>query len=181
MDMYKLKLTRLQNEIFRFLSIKAGMKFNQRGIAKLLRVSPTAIAKALPLLEKEELIKFEKGDNINLNSVSFNRDSSKAIFFKKVENLKLIYEAGLVSFLFNEFPGCTIVLFGSYSKGEDTTTSDIDIAIIGTKGKEADLEGFNKKLEHIVIINFYESWKVINKHLKNNILNGIILSGAVEL
>src|SRR3989344_3619517 len=181
MDTYKLKLTRLQNEMFRFLSIKAGMKFNQRRIAKLLGVSPTAVAKALPLLEKEELIKYEKGDNINLNSVSFNQDSSKAVFFKKIENLKLIYEVGLVKFLFNEFPGCTVVLFGSYSNGEDTTISDIDIAVIGSKNKEVDLDGFNKKLERTVNINFYESWKGINKHLKNNILNGITLSGAVEL
>lgn len=181
METYKLKFTRLQNEIFHFLSIKAGIKFNQRSIAKMLEVSPTAVAKSLPMLEKEGLIKFEKGDNINLNSVSFNRDSSKAIFFKKVENLRLIYEAGLVDFLFNKFPGCTVVLFGSYSKGEDTNASDIDIAVIGSKDKEINLEEFNKKLEHIVNVNFYESWKAIHKHLKNNILNGIILSGSVDL
>ena len=181
METYKLKFTRLQNEIFRFLSIEAGMKFNQSKIAKMLKVSPTAIAKALPLLEKEELINFEKGDNINLNLVSFNRESPKAVFLKKIENLKLIQEAGLIDFLFNEFPGCTIILFGSYSKGEDSVTSDIDIAVVGTKGKEMDLAGFNKKLERTININFYESWKAIHKHLRNNILNGITLSGAVSL
>src|SRR3989344_5799447 len=131
METYKLKFTRLQNEIFRFLSIEAGMKFNQSKIAKMLKVSPTAIAKALPLLEKEELL-------------------------KKIENLKLIQEAGLIDFLFNEFPGCTIILFGSYSKGEDSVTSDIDIAVVGTKGKEMDLIEFNKKLERTININFYE-------------------------
>ena len=160
METYKLKFTRLQNEIFRFLSIKAGMKFNQSRIAKMLKVSPTAISKALPLLEKEGLIKFEKGDNINLNLISFNREFSKSVFLKKIENLKRLQEVGLIDFLFNEFPGCTIILFGSYSKGEDIVTSDIDIAVIGTKEKKTNLSEFNRKLEHIININFYESFKI---------------------
>jgi predicted nucleotidyltransferase len=181
MDTYKLKFTRLQNEIFRFLCMKAGIKWNQRGLAKMLKVSPTAIAKALPLLDKEELIKFEKGDNINLNFVSFNRDSEKAIFFKKTENLRMLYEIGFVQFIYNTLPGSTAVLFGSYSKGEDTAQSDIDIAVIGYKDKNLDLKEFEEKLGHVININYYENWKDINKHLKNNILNGITLAGAVEL
>jgi predicted nucleotidyltransferase len=181
METYKLKFTRLQNEIFRTLCIKAGMKFNQSVLAKMLKVSPTAIAKAILLLKKEELIKFEKGDNINLNFVSFNRDSEKAVFFKRTENLKMLYEFLLIQFLYNNLPGSTIILFGSYSKGEDTMQSDIDIAVIGYKDKDLDLIEFEKKFERKININYYESWQGINKHLKNNILNGITLIGAVEL
>lgn len=180
MDTYKLKLSRLQNEIFRFLCIRAGEKINQRGLAKMLKVSPTAIAKALPLLEKEELVKYEKGNNINLHFISFNRDSEKAVFLKKVENLKELYEFGLINFLYNSLPGSTIILFGSYSKGEDTMKSDIDIAVIGYKDKKIDLAEFEKKFEHTININFYENWN-IQKNLKNNILNGITLAGAVQL
>ncbi len=181
MDMYKVKWTRLQAEIFRLFCIKAGQRLNLRETAKALKVSPTAVSNALKLLENEELIKIKKSSPFNLFSIEFNRENKRAIELKRVENLKLIYEAGLADFLFNAFPGCTIILFGSYSKGEDTVQSDIDIAVIGTKGKELNLAEFNKKLKHIVNINFYDSWQAIHKHLKSNILNGITLSGAVEL
>ena len=79
-------------------------------------------------------------------------------------------------------------IFGSYSRGEDVWnndsdihTSDIDIAIIGTKEKEIELTKFNRLLERDIIINFYPSFKKIHKHLKDNILNGILLSGSVDI
>lgn len=188
MDIYKLKFTRLQNEIFRLVSIKAGIFLNQRDIAKMLRVSPTAVSNSLPLLEKEGLIQIKRMNKINLLSIGLNRDNQTAINLKKVENIKMIYESGLVDFLNDAFLGGTIVLFGSYSRGEDVNIpfpeghkSDIDIAIIGINDKKIDLTKFEKLLEREININFYESWKTINKHLKNNILNGIILHGGVEL
>lgn len=188
MDMYSIKWTRLQAEIFRFLCIKAGQSLNLRGIARPLRRSPTAVSKALQELEKEGLIRVKKADNIRLLAIEFNRDNEKAIELKRVENLKLLYESGLAKFLEESFPGTTIILFGSYSRGDDVWTnaseehrSDIDIAVIGTKRKEIELTEFDKKLERTIFINFYPSFKEIHKHLKDNILKGIILSGGVDL
>ena len=178
----------MQAEIFRFLCIKAGQTLNLRGIARPLKVSPTAVSKALTELEKEGLITVKKSETINLLSIEFNWDNHKAIQLKRVENVKMIYESGLSDFLYNEFPGCTIILFGSYSLGEDVWIgksiehrSDIDIAIIGTKSKEVNLTKFDKMLERTILINFYKSWVDIHKHLKDNILNGILLSGGIEL
>jgi len=187
--MYKLKFTRLQNEILRFLSIKSGISLNARDIARALKVSPTAIAKSLELLKKEELITVEKHKGkINLLSIELNRDNQKAIDFKKIENLKMIYESELVKFLEDSFPGAAIILFGSYSRGEDIWTnepkghiSDIDIAVIGTKEKQVELTKFDKLLERTIVINFYPSFKEIHKNLKDNILNGILLAGSVDL
>ncbi|MCX6795914.1 MAG: GntR family transcriptional regulator [Candidatus Falkowbacteria bacterium] len=186
MDIYKVKWTRLQIEIFRFLCIKAGQRLNLRAIARALKVSPTAVSNSLGLLKKEGLVKIKKSHPYNLFSIEFNRDSSKAIELKRVENLRLIYESGLFEVLFNAFPGCTITLFGSYSKGEDVwitenNQSDIDIAVIGSKSKDVDLSRFEKFLERKININYYDSWQAIHKHLKNNILNGILLNGSVEL
>lgn len=185
MDMYKQKWTRLQSKIFRLFCIKAGQILNLRKVAKLLKVSPTAVSNALAELEKEGIIKIKSAKPMNLLSIEFNRDNKRAIELKRAENLKMIYESGLSDFLFSEFPGCTIILFGSYSKGEDAwigeNRSDIDIAIIGTNGKELSLDNFDKLLERTVTINFYETWGKIHKNLKDNILNGIILSGGVDL
>jgi predicted nucleotidyltransferase len=177
METYKLKFTQLQLEIFRLFCVKAGEKLNQRQIAKLLNVSPTAIAKALPVLEKEELIKVSKSKEMNLNIVELNRENRRTIQLKRAENLKMLYESGLADELIEHYPGCTIVLFGSYARGEDMSTSDIDIAIIGTKKKSI----ITKKLDREVRINAYKSFKEIHKELKENICNGILLSGGIEL
>ncbi|MEK6907188.1 MAG: nucleotidyltransferase domain-containing protein [Nanoarchaeota archaeon] len=179
MDTYKLKWTMLQAEIFSLLCLRAGEKLSQREIAKALEVSPTAVANSLIKLKDSNLIKIEKVKTINF--ISFNRDEPKAIEFKRVENLKNIYLSGLSEFLERELAGGTIILFGSYSIGEDTNTSDIDIAVIGRKDKILDLEPYEKILNREININFYKSWKDIHKYLKNNILNGILLHGSVEL
>ncbi|MEK6892727.1 MAG: nucleotidyltransferase domain-containing protein [Nanoarchaeota archaeon] len=188
MDMYQVKWTRLQSEIFRFFCIKAGHSLSLRGIARHLNKSPTAVSNALKELEKEGLIKVKKISNINLLSIEFNRDNQDAIDMKRAENLKMVYESGLVKFLQNSFPGTVIILFGSYSRGDDVWTntsekhlSDIDIAIIGTKSKEIKLLEFNKKLERKVTINFYISFKEIHKNLRDSILNGILLSGSIDI
>ena len=188
MDTYKFKWTQLQMRIFKLFCIKAGQTLNLRRIAKYLRVSPTAASHALKDLEKEKLITITKSETMNLLSIKFNRDNHAAVNLKRVENLRMIYESGLADLLYDTFPGCTIVLFGSYSLGEDVgygekdeRSSDVDITIIGTKGKETHLEKYNKLLERRISLNFYKSWADIHKHLKANILRGIILSGGVEV
>jgi predicted nucleotidyltransferase len=181
MDMYKLKWTRLQEEIFTLLSAKSGEKLNQREISKLLKVSPTAIGNALVELEKEKIIIIERQGKINLSLVFLNRESSEVIFMKRIENIRMIYQSGLYDKLFNSFPGTTIFLFGSYSQGGDVIKSDIDIAIIGNKERNINLEEYEKLLEREINVEFYDSWKIIPKNLKNNILNGVILSGSVDL
>jgi len=40
---------------------------------------------------------------------------------------------------------------------------------------------YEKILERKIIVNYYNSFKKIDKHLLNNILNGIILKGAIDL
>ena len=179
MEIYKLNFTKLQLEIFSLLCLKAGEKLSQREVAKTLEVSPTAITNSVPKLLEFQLLKLEKVRNINL--ITFYRDEQKAIELKRVENLKNIYLSQLVDYLRQELPGGTILLFGSYAKGEDTNTSDIDLAVIERKDKLLDLQKYEKKLNRKINVNFYTSWKAIPKHLKNNILNGILLQGSVEL
>jgi len=47
--------------------------------------------------------------------------------------------------------------------------------------KMLELEKYEKVLNRRININFYDSWKKIHENLKNNILNGILLHGGVEL
>ncbi len=175
----KLKLTSLQQEILRLLFIKTGIKLNQRQIANYLKVSQPAVMKALPGLE--DLIKIKQSKETKRWSIKLNRDDHKTTQLKRVDNLKLIYETGLADFLEKEFAGATIILFGSYSRGEDLINSDIDVAVIGRKEKKIELTNYEKELERQININFYDSFKKIHKNLKENLCNGIVLVGGFEL
>ncbi len=181
METYKLKWTRLQNEIFRFLCVNAGKSINKREISRNLNVSPTAVAKALEKLKKEKIVKVEKHGTINLSAVELNVDRDFVIKLKRTENLRMIYESKITNFLENSFPGTTIVLFGSYSKGYDLFNSDIDIAIIGCKKKDINFVNYEKFFNKKISLNFYDSFNEIKKELKENIFNGIVLVGGIEL
>lgn len=181
METYKSQMTQTQSEIFRLLCINAGEKLNQRQIALSLKISPTAIANSVKELEKRGLVTRKKQNNMNLVLVELNRDNEKAIRLKRVENLKMIYETELVNYLADEIQGSTIILFGSFSRGDDTSSSDIDIAIIGRTKKEIDLSKFEKILSKEIILNFYNKLTDLKKELKENICNGIVLSGGIEL
>jgi predicted nucleotidyltransferase len=180
-NIYELRLTTLQQRIFRLLCVKAARLLNQRGIARFLGVSQPAVMKALPGLEKESLIKIEQDKESKRWSIGLNRDNSMVIGLKRAENLRMIYESGFADFIEKEFAGATITLFGSYSRGDDTEKSDIDIAVIGRKEKAVDLAKFEEILEREIRLNFYDSFKEIHKHLRENIYNGIVLAGAVEI
>ncbi|MDO8643127.1 MAG: nucleotidyltransferase domain-containing protein [Candidatus Woesearchaeota archaeon] len=184
MDTYKLKITklnftRLEQAIFSLLCVRAGELLSQRDIAKVLRVSPTAVSKPLKKLKKYSLIKIKKTKTINF--ISLNREEQWVMQLKRAENLKNIYLSRVLPYLEEELPGGTIVLFGSYSRGDDTTTSDLDLAVIGRKDKLLHLEPYEKIFARQININFYDSWKDIGIHLKNNLLNGIVLTGSVDL
>lgn len=180
-NMYKLKLTNLQQEILRLLFVKAGIVLNQRQISKNLGVSSPAVMKALPKLEKNNLIKIHQEKESKRWAIKLNRENHKVMQLKRVDNLKQVYESGLADFLEREFAGATLILFGSYSRGDDTEKSDIDIAVIGRKEKTVNASKYEMLLERVININFYESWGKIHKNLKENICNGIILTGGVEL
>ena len=180
-NIYKLKLTVLQQEILRLLFVKAGTQLNGRNIARILEVSQPAVSKALPKLRDMEFINVKKDKESKRLSIELNMENHHAVWLKRADNLKQIYDSGLMQFLYDSLPGTTIILFGSYAFGEDTITSDIDLAVIGLKPKQLNLTEFHKILNKEIIINYYDSFKNIDKHLLNNILNGITLKGAVDL
>lgn len=175
MDIYKQKFTILQQEILRFLYIKTGLTFNSRELARQLHVSATAIIKSLPKLEKERMILVKKDQGRFV--IELNRQNTG---LKRAENIKLLYESGLVDHLSENFPGCTIIVFGSYSYGEDVFSSDIDIAIIGSKKKNINLDKYSKILGKNISLNGYEDLKIDN-NLLQNLVNGIILKGYIEI
>ncbi len=177
----KLKLTSLQQEIMHFFFVNAGKTFNARELSMSIGVSQPAIAKAIPLLESRDFINVSKDKKSKRLSIELNRENPLVIGLKRADNIGQLYESGLTEFFREKFPSCAVIVFGSFAKGEDTHKSDIDIAVVGAKGKTIDLSGFEKAFTKEIRINFYKSFKEISRELKGNILGGILLSGWIEL
>ncbi|MBI5060836.1 MAG: nucleotidyltransferase domain-containing protein [Candidatus Aenigmarchaeota archaeon] len=73
-----------------------------------------------------------------------------------------------------------IIVFGSYSRGEDQSGSDIDIAIITKKRINVSTVEFEKRLKRK--INIYEiQIKHAEKEFLNTLANGIVLYGHMRV
>lgn len=154
-------------------------KFNVREVAKLAGITPPTASYKLKRLEKEKLIKKETKANLILHSA--NMDNKAFIDKKRINNLSLLYNSEIIYFLKEEYDEPdAIILFGTYSKGEDVETSDIDIAIITNKDKDLDLTKYEKKFErriHILRLKKNE----LTKEFKNTLANGMVLSGYLTI
>jgi len=108
-----------------------------------------------------------------------NQNDTAYIHYKKIFNLDILKGSGLIEFLKDQcFPDC-IILFGSYSRGEDTKTSDIDV-YVQSREKKIELKKYEKNLGRKIQLHFRGDFNKYAKELKNNIINGIILSGYLE-
>ncbi len=150
-------------------------RFHTREIARKLNVSAPAVSKVVNELEKEGLVTYKKKF---ISEIQANLDD-KFKKSKRIHNLRRIYEIGLEYYLKENFPLTTIVLFGSYSRGEDIEKSDIDIAIF-SKEKRLDIAKFEKKLNRTINIEFIDFRKA-SVALKESLINGIVLEGDIVL
>jgi len=139
--------------------------------------NPSAIEYTRRLL-KEGLIIKEKISTYY--SYKANRESKIFRFYKKIDIITRLHDTGLIEHIDNSCFPKVIILFGSASMGEDTENSDIDI-YVNSKAKKLNLEKYEKALKRKVNILFEEDFNKINKELKNNIINGTIMEGYLEV
>ena len=158
-------------------------EFHIRELSRLLKINHTTVRQYLNKLVKENYINLEKSKlypSYKLNQ------SAKTLNLKLFYNLEKLRISGILKDLenFYEFP--VIVLFGSYSKATDDETSDIDIAILSNINKDFETNKYKKTLNreiniHLFSDKFLKEIKKSNPGLINNICNGIVLSGKLEI
>ncbi len=101
-------------------------------------------------------------------------------------NLNHIFESGLLTHIKNEYPQAkAIVLFGSYSTGQDTQASDIDIAVEIAKQQPVTTKQFATytHLGHrksVPVNVFVFNRKRVDRNVFASIANGIVLHGFLE-
>ncbi len=179
------------------------LEFSLTELAERAGVPKSSVSILLNSLIQENMISIE--DKKILYRIKANRNSPQFIKRKIAYNLTLVYDSDLVDYLdvtYNHPK--SIILFGSFRKGADISTSDIDIAIetddnielessrpdqtfvASVQEKEgirvlANLERLEKSwfLKKINIVRFNR--KKISENMLNNLANGIVLSGFFEV
>ena len=152
-------------------------RINVREYAKIAEMSPPTASKMLDSYHHEGLLSKEKFRNYimfyaNKDNKQFT-DLSRVYWSIKLKELTDLMEKELTT--------PTIILFGSLSKAEAKSDSDIDLAVFAYK-KELDMNSFEKKLKRKIQIFWFTSIKSIkNKELANNIINGYLLKGRLQL
>ena len=153
-------------------------KFHIREIARQTNLSAPGVLKILKKLKKETLLVSEK-ENV-VENVKGSRNE-KFFLLKKAYNILSLFESGLVNRLKDEYEEPeAIVIFGSYSKGEDTSQSDIDVAVVTKKEAQIDLKQFEKYLRRKISV--YEI-QINNseKEFLNSLANGTVVYGFLRL
>lgn len=174
-----MKRHNLKGVIREYFFVNPSAKLRVRQIEKELEVPLPSVIKYVRELERDEILKTISTGNVVFYSAD--RSSRKFLLEKKLFNIRRLYDSGLISFLITELSNPVIVVFGSYSKGEDVESSDIDLYLETPSRKELDLEGFESALKRKIHVFAYSSMKKDNPHLANNIMNGVILNGFVEV
>jgi predicted nucleotidyltransferase len=152
--------------------------FHIREIARLTGLSAPGVIKILKKLKEENLLESERDKVVENVRVT---KSQKFFLTKKSNNTLSLFDSGLISYLKDKYEEPeAIVVFGSYSRGEDSSGSDIDIAVVTKKEMDLDLKRFEKYLRRKVSI--YEiQVDSSEKEFLNNLANGTVVYGFLRV
>ena len=158
-------------------------EFHLRGISYSTNLSTTAVVKVIDKLQKQKIITVEKTPITN--KIKTNQESESYLFYKKIFNLYRLEKYGVIKIIKEAYRAKTIVLFGSFSKGEDVEGSDIDILILTNQKEKSDLRKFlnliEKKLNRKINMVMLKSLEKSSSEFKNSVANGTILHGYLKV
>jgi len=171
-------------DLIKFFINEPEKEFHVRELAKLVKKSPTTVSKYLKQLEKENILLSEGRLNHLFFKANTEQDSfkDKKLFY----NIQRIRQSGLIEYISQMYNPEAIILFGSFAKAENIGRSDIDLLVITPVKKEANVEKYEKNLNHKVQLFLHsrkdlEDMKNKNPKLLNNFINGVKVYGHWEL
>lgn len=169
-------------DLFNNLSLffeDAQREFNVREYARLMKITAPTASVMLKDFEKKGLLKSRIDKKYMLfranNESDLFKDLSSTYWKEKLKSI------GLINELNNVFINPLIILFGSLSKIVNTKDSDVDLCIISPVKKEVNLSSYERKLCRSIQLMIFKSFNEIkNKELRDNIINGIVVSGRLS-
>ena len=149
-----------------------------REISRMTGLSPPSIMRIVKKLKAEGILRTEK-NRIMENVMP--AEGGKFVRLKRCYNVWSLFDSGLVDFLREEYeePEC-IVVFGSYSKGEDISRSDIDIAVVTRKEAQPDVSKFERMLKRRINLHEIQVSKCGGEFI-NSMANGVVLYGYLKV
>ena len=169
---------------FSFPDMETGLN----DLASRLEISKNTAKRVVNDLIEEDFLNrkiYGKAWNITCNKNHQYNHTKKVAF-----NLEIVFDAyngGLKNHILQVVENAkSIILFGSYRKGDDTENSDIDIAVEVENNQEPKIIplGSIPKIGHRenVQVNLYTFCRnKIDINLFSNIANGIVLEGFLEV
>lgn len=160
-------------------------EFSLNDLCSTLKISKTTANTVVKHLIGEGFLEIEMLGK--LWRISCNQKHSYNITRKIPYHLQLIYESGVIEVIREKVPSVrTIILFGSYRKGDDNEKSDIDVAaeIISDDDYKIIEMGTVPQLgyrQNVPVTLHVFSRNKISLNLFANIANGIILEGFLEV
>ncbi len=157
--------------------------FHIRELAKETGLSTTAVVSSIRDLDDSKIIRLEKTD-LTTNVIA-DLDSESYRSYKKIFNLYRLEGHSVIRTLIDAFHAETIVLFGSFARGEDIENSDIDLLILTNSKEKQDIaallgkyeQGLNRKINLHILPALDKS----SKEFKNAVANGIVLHGYLKV
>ncbi len=170
----------IKTKIEEYFLLNPTSRLRARQVERELKVPFPSVVRYLKELQQENIL--QKTIIADVTLFSANRNSSEYLFKKKAFNLLHLKESKLITHLIQTLSNPTIILFGSYARGEDIESSDIDLYIETESKIKLNFTKFEKKLQRrIQIIRYKRIKQVSNKDLANNIVNGVPLNGFLEV
>ena len=139
-------------------------------ISRKINLATTSVKVHLQKLTEQGIIEQVKSEPFN--GFKAKRENPEFIFNKKIANLMLIENSGLIEKLKEKYPA-SIILYGSYNKGEDIENSDIDFFVDSKKFK-FNVQKFEDILKRKIHLIFKEE---VSKDLAESIKQGTIIFG----
>lgn len=146
-----------------------------REIGRRIKLAQTSVRNHIRDLEKKKLIVIKSAKPFN--GFVANRENEEFLFYKQAYNFYSLLE--LRKIIVNALHPRAIIVFGSYSRGEDIEESDIDILVITKVKKEIEIKAIEKKMGRKINLIFKESLEKLEEPIKDNALNGWVIYGWI--
>lgn len=172
-----------QKVIYWFFAYPAA-EVSLNDLTKLVSISKSSAHDVVSLLVREKFLRLKILGKVWRISCDQQHPFNTT---KKIPyHLELVYNSGVIEEVLRLVPNSrSIILFGSYRKGDDVDSSDLDLAVETLDGEEVQILnlgeipkfGYREKVK-VHLLKF--SRNKIDLNLFANLTNGIVLHGFLE-
>jgi predicted nucleotidyltransferase len=152
--------------------------FYLRELSRSIALAPLSTRRYLDALHKAGLIVRETHDLYP--KYRANQENERFRQLKKLFFMQELYDSNLLTALERKCRPKAIILFGSACRGEDIETSDVDIAVF-SGDIPIDMVPFESRFHRKINVFFVKDFGKLSKELKNNLLNGVIMYGYMDV